>query len=118
MGELSPFILSVSIDRYVVIPVLFVSFWGLCSASLVSLFVLVLSQILYFVVLKFLECLLYILVDHIQCHLYKILINYLKDFFFQSVLVGFFGFFGIVYLCFVGVWIWASVFFISLWFLY
>jgi hypothetical protein len=29
----------------------------------------------------------------------------LQDFFFQSVLVGFIGFFGIVYLHFVGVWI-------------
>jgi hypothetical protein len=70
------------------------------------------------VVLEFLECLLYILVDHIQYHLYKILIDYLQDFFFQFVLVGFIGFFGIVYLCFVGVWIWVSVFFISMWFLY
>jgi hypothetical protein len=65
-----------------------------------------------FVVLEFLECLLYILVDHIQYHLYKILIDYLQDLFYQVVLVSFIGFFGIVYLRFVGVWIWASVFFI------
>jgi hypothetical protein len=53
--------------------------------------------------LEFLECLLHILVDHIQCHLYKILIDYLQDFFFLGVLVGFIGFLGIVYLCFVEV---------------
>jgi hypothetical protein len=45
------------------------------------------------------------LVEHIQYHLYKILIDYLQDFLFQGVLVGFIGFFGVVYLCFVGVWI-------------
>jgi hypothetical protein len=61
--------------------------------------------------LGFLECLLYILADHIQYHLYKILIDSLQDFFFQIVLVGFIGFFGIVYLRFVGVWVWVSVFF-------
>jgi hypothetical protein len=38
----------------------------------------------------------------------------LQNFFFQSVLVGLIGFLGIVYLCFVGVWIWLSVFFLSL----
>jgi hypothetical protein len=53
--------------------------------------------------LEFLECLLYILVDHIQYHLYKIHIDYLLDFFFQIALVGFIVFFGIVYLCFVGI---------------
>jgi hypothetical protein len=61
----------------------------------------VLSQISIFVVLEFRECLLYILVEHIQYHLYKILIDYLQDFFFQVVLVGFIGLFGIVYHCFV-----------------
>jgi hypothetical protein len=30
--------------------------------------------------------------------------------------VGFIGFLGIVYLCFVGVWFWASIFFISLYY--
>jgi hypothetical protein len=38
----------------------------------------------------------------------------LQDFFFQGVLVGLFEFLGIVYLGFVGVWNWVSVFFISL----
>jgi hypothetical protein len=57
------------------------------------------------------------LVDHIQYHLYKILIDYLQDFFFQYVFVGFIGFFSIGYLRFVGVWIWVFEFFISLWFL-
>jgi hypothetical protein len=33
-----------------------------------------------------------------------VLIDYLQDFFLQSVLVSFLGFFGIVYLRFVGVW--------------
>jgi hypothetical protein len=58
---------------------------------------------LIFVVLEFLECLLYILVDHIKYHLYEILIDYLQDFFFQYVLMGFIGFLGILSLCFVGV---------------
>jgi hypothetical protein len=40
--------------------------------------------------------LLYIFVDHV----YEILIDYLQNFFFQSILVGFFGFLGIVYLSF------------------
>jgi hypothetical protein len=56
-----------------------------------------------FVVLEFLECLLYILVDHIQCNLCEILIDYLQDFFFQIVLVGFVGFLGIVSLSLAGV---------------
>jgi hypothetical protein len=51
-----------------------------------------------FVVLEFLGCVLYILLNYNQYHLYKILIDYLQDFFFQSILVGFIGFFGIVYL--------------------
>jgi hypothetical protein len=38
------------------------------------------------------------LVDHTQYRLYKILIDYLQDFFSPVGLVGFFGFFGIVYL--------------------
>jgi hypothetical protein len=42
----------------------------------------------------------------------------LQDFFLQIVLVGFVEFLGIVYLCFVGVWIWVSIFFISLYILY
>jgi hypothetical protein len=31
---------------------------------------------------------------------------------------GIAGFLGVIYLCFVGVWNWVSVFFISLWILY
>jgi hypothetical protein len=40
--------------------------------------------------------------------------DYLQNFFFEVVLVGFLGLFGIVYLSFVEVCIWVSVFFISL----
>jgi hypothetical protein len=38
----------------------------------------------------------------------------MQDFFFENVLVGIVGFLGVMYLCFVGVWNWASIFFISL----
>jgi hypothetical protein len=37
----------------------------------------------------------------------------LQDFLFQVVLLGFIGFLGIVYLHFVGAWIWVFIFFIS-----
>jgi hypothetical protein len=46
--------------------------------------------------------------------LYEILSDYLQDFFFEVVFVGIAGFLGAIYLCFVRVRNWISVFFLSL----
>jgi hypothetical protein len=47
-------------------------------------------------------------------HLHETLSAYLQDFFFEVVLVDIVGFLGVIYLCFLGIWNWVSVFFISL----
>jgi hypothetical protein len=64
--------------------------------------------------LKFLECLLYVLVNCVYYHFPKILSKYLEDFFFECVFVDIVGFLGVIYLCFIAVQIWVSIYFISL----